>query len=127
MNARIRFALPIALFAALSAVAVAVPAQDRPAGDASRGRAAFEKRCITCHVNSDMGPKYRGLFGRKAGTVGGFDYSKALQEKGLVWNEDLIDQWLTNPDKLVPGNLMGFRVRDAQERADIIAYLKTRN
>jgi cytochrome c len=72
-----------------------------------------------------MGPKYRGLFGRKSGTVPGFDYSTALQEKGLVWSEELLDQWLTNPDKLVPGNLMGFRVRSAQERADIIAYLKS--
>jgi cytochrome c len=124
MDARVCHALPFAVLLAVSA-GMAV-AQDKPAGDAGRGRSVFEKRCITCHVNSDMGPKYRGLFGRKAGTVAGFDYSKALQESGIVWNEELIDRWLTNPDKLVPGNLMGFRVRDAQERADIIAYLKTR-
>ena len=124
MDARFRVAIPLAVLVALSAVTVV--AQDRPAGDLSRGRSLFEKRCTTCHENSDMGPKYRGLIGRKAGTVAGFDYSKALQEKGIVWSEELIDQWLTNPDKLVPGNLMGFRVRDAQERADIIAYLKTR-
>ncbi len=114
------------LAALVAAVSLPVLAQSPLVGDASRGKGLFDKRCTTCHVNSDMGPKYRGLFGRKAGTVAGFDYSKALQEKGIVWTEELIDQWLTNPDKLVPGNLMGFRVRDPQERADIIAYLKTR-
>jgi cytochrome c len=123
MDARIRSAFSIAALALLSAPAGA----DMPSGDATRGQSLFEKRCTICHVNSDMGPKYRGLIGRRAGTVPGFDYSKALQAKGIVWSEELIDQWLTNPDKLVPGNLMGFRVRSAQERADIIAYLKTRN
>jgi cytochrome c len=124
MDAKICRALPLAIVLAL-ATGTGL-AQDKLAGDASRGQSAFEKRCITCHVNSDMGPKYRGLFGRKAATVPGFDYSKALQGSGIVWSEELIDQWLTNPDKLVPGNLMGFRVRDPQERADIIAFLKTR-
>lgn len=124
MDARI--SLAVSLAGLMAAAALTATAQDRLVGDVSRGRSAFDKRCTTCHVNSDMGPKYRGLFGRKAGTVAGFDYSKALQDKGIVWNEELIDQWLTNPDKLVPGNLMGFRVRDPQERADIIAYLKTR-
>ncbi len=122
MDARLFIAIPIAFLAALAA-----SAQDRPAGDVSRGRALFDKRCTTCHVNTDMGPKYRGLIGRKAGTVPTFDYSQALQNAGIVWSEELIDKWLTNPDKLVPGNLMGFRVRDPQERADVIAYLKTRN
>ena len=124
MDARIRLAVSIALLALLAAP---VMAGDMPPGDVSRGESLFGKRCTICHVNSDMGPKYRGLIGRRAGTVAGFDYSQALQSKGIVWSEELIDQWLTNPDKLVPGNLMGFRVRDAQERADIIAYLKTRN
>jgi len=123
MDARIRRALPLAfLLAVASGTGLA---QDKLAGDASRGKSVFEKRCITCHVNSDMGPKYRGLFGRKAATVSGFDYSKALRESGIVWSEESIDLWLTNPDKLVPGNLMGFRVRSPQERADIIAYLKS--
>lgn len=122
MDARLFIAIPLAVLAALAATA-----QGRPEGDVSRGRAIFDKRCTTCHVNTDMGPKYRGLIGRKAGTVPTFDYSQALQGAGIVWNEELIDKWLTNPDKLVPGNLMGFRVRDPQERADVIAYLKTRN
>ena len=125
MDRKLGFAVSAALVVALSALAV--PAQERLAGDVSRGRALFDKRCTTCHVNTDMGPKYRGLIGRKAGTVAGFEYSPALQAAGIVWSEELIDKWLTNPDKLVPGNLMGFRVRDPQERADVIAYLKTRN
>lgn len=117
----------IAVIAALAAtLAASAFAQAPLVGDASRGEGLFSKRCTICHVNSEMGPKYRGLIGRKAGTVPGFDYSRALQEKGVVWSEETLERWLTNPDAFVPGNLMGFRVRDAQERADIIAYLKTR-
>lgn len=117
----------IALLAALAAT-VAAPAfaQAPLAGDPERGSKLFSQRCTTCHVNSEMGPKYRGLIGRKAGTVPGFDYSRALQEKGVVWSEETLERWLSNPDAFVPGNLMGFRIRDPQERADIIAYLKTR-
>jgi cytochrome c len=123
MNSRTRLTFIAALAAAACSAALA---QAPLVGDASRGKSLFDKRCTTCHVNTEMGPHYRGLIGRKAGTVPGFDYSRALQEKGVVWSEEALDRWLTNPDAFVPGNLMGFRIRDPQERADIIAYLKTR-
>ena len=123
MTFRARLSVLAALVAAIS---LPVLAQSPLVGDAARGKGLFDKRCTTCHVNTEMGPHYRGLIGRKAGTVPGFDYSRALQEKGVVWSEEALDRWLTNPDAFVPGNLMGFRIRDPQERADIIAYLKTR-
>ena len=121
------YAFRLALAAVLGfAFSAAAFAQAPLAGDAERGSKLFSQRCTTCHVNSEMGPKYRGLIGRKAGTVPGFDYSRALQEKGVVWSEETLERWLSNPDAFVPGNLMGFRIRDPQDRADIIAYLKTR-
>ena len=73
-----------------------------------------------------MGPPYVGIVGRKAGTVPGFDYSDALKASGLSWTEENLDKWLENPDGLVPGNLMGLKIRNPQLRADLVAYLKTR-
>jgi cytochrome c len=74
-----------------------------------------------------MGPPYTGLMGRRAGTVKGFEYSDALQKAGIDWSPEALEKWLANPDAFVPGNLMGLRVRNPQDRADLIAYLKTRN
>jgi cytochrome c len=71
-----------------------------------------------------IGPKHRGVFGRKAGAVPDFHYSDALKKSGIVWNEKTLDKWLQSPVKMVPGTAMGFQLRNAQERADVIAYLK---
>jgi cytochrome c len=71
-----------------------------------------------------LGPKHRGVVGRRAGSVADYAYSAALKNSGLVWDEALLDRWLTNPSALVPGTKMFFQVSDAQNRADIIAFLK---
>jgi cytochrome c len=62
--------------------------------------------------------------GRQAGTVAGYDYSVALRRSGLNWTTDNLDLWLADPEALVPGQQMGFRVDDAADRADLIAYLE---
>jgi cytochrome c len=64
------------------------------------------------------------VFGRRAGSVPDFHYSDALKKSGIVWTEQTLDKWLQSPVKMVPGTAMGFQLRDAQERADVIAYLK---
>ena len=125
MNSRKRIGLPLAA-AALSLATIAL-AQSPLVGDPVRGKSQFDRRCTKCHEDSTMGPPYTGLFGRRAGTVKGFDYSEALQNAKVDWGPATLDKWLTNPDAFVPGNLMGYRVRDPQDRADIIAYLATRN
>lgn len=63
--------------------------------------------------------------GRLAGSVPGFAYSPALRSSGLTWDTQTLERWLANPEALVPGQRMGYRLADAQERADIIAYLAT--
>ena len=69
-----------------------------------------------------------GLFGRKAGTVDGFNYSDATRDagsKGLVWSDTTVDQYLGNPRGFIPGNKMAFPgLKDETDRKDIIAYLK---
>jgi cytochrome c len=95
------------------------------AGDPVRGEQIYEA-CTDCHSldENSVGPKHRGVFGSKAGTVFDYHYSEALKSSGIVWSEDTLDKWLTDSQVFVPGNKMFFRVPDAQARADIIAYLK---
>jgi cytochrome c len=95
--------------------------------DASVGKEVFAKRCSGCHAtDSDKeGPRLRGVVGRKAGTVAGFQYSDSLRGSGIVWDENLLTKWLENPQALVKDNDMEFRVTNADERASVVAYLKS--
>ena len=114
-----RFARTIGLVALLAPGAV-------PAQEAARGQQLYESRCIACHSleSNRIGPQHRNVFGRRAGTVAGYDYSNALRESKVVWNERTLDAWLENPERLIPGQKMGFQLGDARERASIIEYLK---
>ena len=95
-------------------------------GDAERGKAVFEKRCVGCHAMdaNREGPQLRGVYGRKAGSLAGFQYSASLKNSGLTWNPETLDKWLRDPDALVPGNDMSFATPKAADRKDLIAYLQ---
>ena len=96
------------------------------AGDAAKGKAVFEKRCTGCHaMDADReGPRLVGVYGRKAGSVPGFTYSAGLKNLGVTWNDATLEKWLSDPDLMVPDNNMSFSVPKAEERRDLIAYLK---
>ena len=96
-------------------------------GDAKAGKNAF-KRCRSCHeakkTRNKVGPHLVGLFGRAAGSVEGFRYSKALQESGLVWDIATLDAFLAAPKATVPGTTMNYPgMKDADDRQDLLAYL----
>jgi cytochrome c len=98
-------------------------------GDAERGKMVFERRCTGCHAmeGNREGPPLAGVFGRKAGSIAGFDYSAGLKKSGLSglrWNDATLESWLTEPDLMVPDNKMGVSVPKAQERLDLTAYFK---
>jgi cytochrome c len=97
-----------------------------PAGDPARGESLYETRCIGCHALDDnrVGPRHRGVFGRRAGSVPDFDYSAAVKRSRIVWNERTLERWLSNPEQLIPGQKMGYQVAQPQDRTDLIAYLK---
>ncbi len=97
------------------------------AADASHGQALYALMCSSCHSveYNGVGPRHRGVFGRKSGSVPGYEYSPALKNALLVWNETNLDHWLANPESVAPGQKMGFMVPSTADRMDLIAYLKT--
>ena len=98
-------------------------------GDAARGQRVFGA-CAACHPlqpNQNMtGPSLANLWDRKAGSLPSFDrYSSALKSSNIVWNDKTLDEWLENPQHLVPGNGMTFPgIKEPQQRADLLAFLK---
>ena len=119
---RFRLGLAIALLVVVSEGAASP--QDGP---------RLFQRCYACHSldpaeRNLSGPTLRGVFGRRAGTVDGFDYSQAIREAGrhgLVWSEGTLDRFLEDPDAFVPGVRMGgVRLRDPDERRTLIQWLR---
>lgn len=107
------------------ALAVAHSAASFAAGDAAHGATVY-RQCMICHSldKNGVGPSHRNVFGRAAGSVANYNYSAALKASNIVWNETTLDQWLADPQALVPGTKMMFSVDNAQDRADVIAFLK---
>jgi len=100
------------------------------AGDSQKGAQVFKAKCAICHSveagKNKIGPSMAGVVGRKAGTVEGFHYSDANKNSGLTWDEATLDTYLTSPKDVVKGTTMAFPgIKDATERADLIAYLAT--
>ena len=96
------------------------------AGDADAGRVLYQARCSACHAlaYNGVGPAHRGVFGRAAAQAPGYAYSDALKASHQVWNEESLDRWLADPEKVAPGQRMGVSVPEAKDRSDLIAYLK---
>jgi cytochrome c len=118
----------IVVFGVLALVALWTVQPSQAAGQGGQdGKALFEKRCSGCHsLDADHeGPRLRGVFGRPAAQVKTFKYSEALQRANVTWDEAALDKWLTDTESIVPDNDMGFRVPKQDERAAIIAYLKS--
>ncbi len=117
--------------AALTLAALLLPSAQAAAQDVAAGEAVFRK-CQACHTLAEggankVGPNLWGVIGSTAGARDtGFRYSKALVESGVAWTDEALDEYLANPRQFIKGNRMAFAgVRDAEDRADLIAYLKT--
>jgi cytochrome c len=110
--------------AASGAWAESVPATIPAGGDPVHGKVLYQA-CQGCHSidENDLGPRHRGVVGRRAGSIADYNYSAALKGSGLTWDAVTLDHWLSNPSALVPGTKMFFKLDDPQGRADVIAYL----
>ena len=131
MNRFHRLAADSLAVASVVAVGLLTSTRAMPAvhGDADRGKEVYT-RCLACHALAydRTGPRHCGLFGRQAGTVPGFNYSQAMKDSKIVWNEHTLDIFLKEPMAAVPGTAMGYAgITDDQERSDLIAYLKREN
>jgi cytochrome c len=98
-------------------------------GDPDAGAKVFN-RCKVCHVADEaknrVGPTLHGVFGRTAGTVEGFKYSDAMKESEIVWTEETIAEYISDPKAYVPGNRMAFAgLRKEEDIANLLAYLRT--
>ena len=96
-------------------------------GDPASGRQVF-KKCQVCHSldpgRDILGPSLAGVVGRKSGSEPGYAYSPAMQQSNLVWDAKTLDAYLTDPQKVVPGNKMPFPgLQTAQDRSDVIDFL----
>jgi cytochrome c len=111
--------LLLAMFAAASA----------RAADLEAGKAIFA-RCRICHsiaagAPSTVGPNLHGLFGRKAGAVGDYDYSAAMKWSGVIWDDATLAKFLRDPKAFIPGDKMGFPgIDNPDEIKNLLAYLK---
>jgi cytochrome c len=124
---REKYAAAVMLAAAISAALAETAWAGGLTGDAARGETLYEA-CQDCHSldKNDVGPRHRGVFGRKAASLPDYDYSDALKSANIVWNEETLDKWLTDPQAVAPGAKMFFHLDNPQDRADVIAYLKER-
>ncbi|MDP3074569.1 cytochrome c family protein [Bradyrhizobium sp.] len=114
------------VFVALLAVAGSgeVSAQDAAAGEKVFGV------CKACHqvgetAKNNVGPQLNGLFGRKSGTIPGYNYTAANKDSGLTWDEATFREYIKDPKAKIPGTKMIYAgLKDEQRTNDLIAYLK---
>ena len=101
--------------------------------DVASGKEYFMRKCSSCHddYQSDThskGPNLWNVFGRKAGTAEGFEYSDAMQQSGHIWNYATLNYYLTKTKRAVPGRIMNFRgIRQDKYRAKLLLFLSTMN
>jgi cytochrome c len=113
-----------------AAMFIAFGISQASAQDAAAGEKVFAV-CKACHQVGDtaknsVGPVLNGLFGRKAGSVEGYNYSEANKNSGLTWDEATFAEYIKDPKAKVPGTKMLYAgVKDEQKIKDLIAYLHT--
>ena len=122
------------MFAAILATApFAMPASAAEIGDAELGADVFKKECSKCHqVGEDarnrIGPQLNGIFGRTAGAIEDFKYSKGMQRMGsdgLTWTLETLDAYINNPRALVSGTRMSYKgLKEDEERFGVLAFLR---
>ena len=98
------------------------------AADPVKGKKVFRK-CVACHSlqegKNKIGPPLYNLLGRKAGTVEGYRYSKAMKNSDVVWDEESLDKFLTKPRKFIPKTKMSFRgIKKKSLRDALISFFK---
>jgi cytochrome c len=116
----------------LALLVALLPSISYAEGDAAAGEKSF-KKCASCHSvdeggKNGNGPNLYGISTRGVAANADYKYSAALTEfaaTNSLWTDELLDAWLADPKKLVSGTKMNVKVAKEEERANLIAYLKT--
>ncbi|MFM7345613.1 MAG: c-type cytochrome [Tagaea sp.] len=99
------------------------------AGDAGRGAEVFRETCSACHTiernaRRRVGPNLFGAVGARIAFREGYPYSEAFRNADLQWDEETLAEFLAAPAETVPGTKMDWSVKETQQIADIIAFMK---
>jgi cytochrome c len=94
------------------------------------GKPAAFGQCAACHAvepgKHGVGPSLAGVYGTRSGELAGYAFSDAMKAAKLTWDDKTLDEYLTNPMKLVPGTKMTFAgMGDPAKRKEVIEYMKT--
>jgi cytochrome c len=100
-----------------------------PSATPPDGAMLFKQQCATCHTTNQTDPARQGptlfkVVGRRAGSIDGFKYSSGFAKADFVWDEARLDDWIANPQVMIPGSMMAYRQTRPEVRAAVIAYLK---
>ena len=121
---------PVELTDAQKAAMVAELPAPYNGGDIAHGKQLFAV-CKACHTlvqgGANMtGPNLWGVFGRKAGSVAGFNYSDGMKAAAFTWDAAQLDKWIEKPSAMIEGTKMTYAgMKDAKDRIDVIAYMKS--
>ena len=98
---------------------------------AAPGQQVFNNACRTCHTTKEgdnrLGPHLYKIIGRKVGSLPDYDYSSALRSADFVWDEEKLERFIANPDKLVPGNRMKpySGLASTDDLASVVSFLRS--
>lgn len=99
------------------------------AGDPAAGQKVFASHCAVCHATAlgenKVGPSLAGVVGSKSATVPGYDFSPAMKEANVTWDDANLDKYLTNPTGFIHGTKMFVNLPNEADRQNVIAYLNT--
>jgi cytochrome c len=99
------------------------------AGDPGVGKTVFATHCAVCHATeagqNKVGPSLAGIVGSKSGSVPGFDFSTAMKDANVTWDDANLDKYLANPTGFAHGTKMFVNLPSETDRQNVIAYLET--
>jgi cytochrome c len=99
------------------------------AGDPTAGEKVFASHCAVCHStkpeDNKIGPSLAGIVGSKSGTIPGFNFSTAMKDANVTWDDANLDKYLANPNGFVHGTKMFVNLPTETDRENVVAYLNT--